>query len=61
MACALKLPRLQLQIFSRYLVDVHWMRKWKKYVGYNVEDQRLSEEQAYYPGPVETSNLLAGI
>lgn len=42
----------------RYLVDVAWMKQWKKYVGYDTFDQSLAGEESAYPGPMHNSNLF---
>ena len=40
----------------RFLVDVNWLRQWKKYVGYDHARRRPSA----YPGPVDNANLFRG-
>ena len=44
----------------RYLIDVRWMKQWKKYCGYETWDQSYAGESSYFPGPIETENLYAG-
>ncbi|XP_032361034.1 ubiquitin carboxyl-terminal hydrolase 15 isoform X2 [Etheostoma spectabile] len=41
-----------------YLVDSHWFKQWKKYVGYDSWDKYQMGEQNVYPGPVDNSGLL---
>lgn len=43
----------------RYLVDVNWMKLWKKYTGYAKNDQSSAGQRSYFPGPVETSSLFS--
>ena len=44
----------------RYLVDMRWMKQWKKYVGYDQWDQSLAGQETANPGPVDNSNLFKG-
>ena len=44
----------------RYLVDSHWFKQWKKYVGFDSWDKYQMGEQNVYPGPVDNSGLLKG-
>ena len=46
---------------NRYLVDVRWMKQWKKYVGYDQWDQSLAGQESACPGPVDNSNLFKGL
>lgn len=46
--------------FSRYLVDCSWFKRWKKFVGYDIQDQRGAAEKRNNPGPVNNSPLLKG-
>ena len=41
-------------------MDVRWIKTWKKYVGYDQWDQSSAGQQTYFPGPLDTSNLLTG-
>ena len=45
----------------RYLVDVRWMKQWKKYVGYDQWDQSSAGQESANPGPVDNSNLFIGL
>uniref|UniRef100_A0A667ZBV9 Ubiquitin carboxyl-terminal hydrolase n=1 Tax=Myripristis murdjan TaxID=586833 RepID=A0A667ZBV9_9TELE len=44
--------------FCRYLVDSHWFKQWKKYVGFDSWDKYQMGDQNVYPGPVDNSGLL---
>ena len=44
----------------RYLVDIHWMKQWKKYVGYDRWDQSSAGKESANPGPLDNSNLFKG-
>ena len=44
----------------RLLVDVRWMKQWKKYVGYDQWDQSYAGQEAAHPGPVYNAALLRG-
>jgi hypothetical protein len=44
----------------RLLVDVKWMKQWKKYVGYDQWDQSCAGQEAAHPGPVYNAALLRG-
>lgn len=44
----------------RYLVESHWFKQWKKYVGFDSWDKYQKGEQNVYPGPVDNSGLLKG-
>ncbi|XP_061770485.1 ubiquitin carboxyl-terminal hydrolase 15-like isoform X4 [Nerophis ophidion] len=41
-----------------YLVDSHWFKKWKKYVGFDSWDKYQMGDQNVYPGPVDNAGLL---
>uniref|UniRef100_A0A8C5HZ73 Ubiquitin carboxyl-terminal hydrolase n=1 Tax=Gouania willdenowi TaxID=441366 RepID=A0A8C5HZ73_GOUWI len=41
-----------------YLVDSHWFKQWKKYVGFDSWDKYQMGDQIVYPGPVDNSGLL---
>lgn len=41
-----------------YLVDVRWMKQWKKYVGYDQWDQSFMGQESASPGPMDNSNLF---
>ncbi|XP_033968378.1 ubiquitin carboxyl-terminal hydrolase 15-like isoform X5 [Pseudochaenichthys georgianus] len=41
-----------------YLVDSHWFKQWKKYVGFDSWDKYQLGDQNVYPGPVDNSGLL---
>ncbi|KAM3587416.1 uncharacterized protein V6R79_004754 [Siganus canaliculatus] len=41
-----------------YLVDSHWFKQWKKYVGFDSWDKYQMGHQNVYPGPVDNSGLL---
>ncbi|KAL0962772.1 hypothetical protein UPYG_G00345140 [Umbra pygmaea] len=45
-------------LITRYLVDSHWFKQWKKYVGYDSWDKYQMGDQNVYPGPVDNSGLL---
>ena len=45
----------------RYLVDVKWMKQWKKFVGYDQGDQKYAGLEDANPGAVDNSTLLQGI
>ncbi len=44
--------------YRRYLVDIRWIKQWKKYVGYDIWDQSSAGKESAYPGPLDNSNLL---
>lgn len=46
--------------FRRYLVDTHWFKQWKKYVGFDSWDKYQMGDQNVYPGSVDNSGLLRG-
>ncbi|XP_060948337.1 ubiquitin carboxyl-terminal hydrolase 15-like isoform X2 [Limanda limanda] len=41
-----------------YLVDSHWFKQWKRYVGYDSWDKYQMGDQTVYPGPVDNHGLL---
>eukprot|EP00063_Salmo_salar_P088149 XP_014062984.1 PREDICTED: ubiquitin carboxyl-terminal hydrolase 15 isoform X3 [Salmo salar] len=41
-----------------YLVDSHWFKQWRKYVGFDSWDKYQMGDQNVYPGPVDNSGLL---
>uniref|UniRef100_A0A8C8SZ33 ubiquitinyl hydrolase 1 n=1 Tax=Peromyscus maniculatus bairdii TaxID=230844 RepID=A0A8C8SZ33_PERMB len=41
-----------------YLVDSHWFKQRKKYVGFDSWDKCQMGDQNVYPGPIDTSGLL---
>uniref|UniRef100_A0A665WUL2 Ubiquitin carboxyl-terminal hydrolase n=1 Tax=Echeneis naucrates TaxID=173247 RepID=A0A665WUL2_ECHNA len=41
-----------------YLVDSHWFKQWKKYVGFDSWDKYQMGDQNVYPGTVDNSGLL---
>ncbi|CAH3164466.1 unnamed protein product [Porites evermanni] len=41
-----------------YLVDCHWFKQWKKFVGYDKWDQYGAGEEINNPGPIDNSSLL---
>ena len=45
-------------VFVRYLVDVKWMKQWKKYVGYDQWDQSYAGQDAANPGPIDNASLF---
>ena len=44
----------------RYLLDVKWFKQWKKYVGFESQDQQEMGLETAHPGPVDTSCLFKG-
>lgn len=40
------------------MVDSHWFKQWKKYVGFDSWDKYQMGDQNVYPGPVDNSGLL---
>ena len=44
----------------RFLVDIRWMKQWKKYVGYDLQDQSSAGEESANPGPLDNSRLFKG-
>ena len=45
-------------MFNRYLVDVKWMKQWKKYVGYDQWDQKSVGQESANPGPLDNVFLF---
>uniref|UniRef100_A0A4W4H9U5 Ubiquitin carboxyl-terminal hydrolase 15 n=1 Tax=Electrophorus electricus TaxID=8005 RepID=A0A4W4H9U5_ELEEL len=41
-----------------YLIDSHWFKQWKKYVGFDSWDKYQMGDQNVYPGPVDNAGLL---
>jgi len=46
--------------YCRYLIDVRWLKLWKKYVGYDEWETGMVGEESANPGPIDNSNLLEG-
>ena len=46
---------LKKAVSVRYLVDVKWMKQWKKYVGYDQRDQKFAGQEAANPGPLDNT------
>ena len=44
----------------RLLIDMKWMKQWKKYVGFDQWDQKYAGLEAAHPGPVDNATLLKG-
>jgi len=44
----------------RYLIDIRWLKQWKKYVGYDEWETDMVAEESANPGPIDNSNLLEG-
>ena len=44
----------------RFLVDVKWLKQWKKYVGYDQWDQYHVGQVSANPGPINNANLFNG-
>ena len=42
----------------RFLVDMRWMKQWKRYVGYDQWDQSSAGLDSAHPGPVDNSGLF---
>jgi len=45
----------------RFLIDIRWLKQWKKYVGYDARETSMFGEEAANPGPIDNSNLLEGV
>ena len=45
----------------RFLVDMRWMKQWKKYIGYDQWDQSSAGLASANPGPIDNSNLFKGL
>ena len=43
-------------VYTRYLLDAGWFKKWKTYVGYDPWDQ--TNKGKAHPGPIDNSPLL---
>ena len=48
-------------IINRHLVDMGWFRQWKKYTGFDSEDQETAGQASAIPGPIVNSTLFKGI
>lgn len=59
-SCFIRDEIILLAILCRYLVDSHWFKQWKKYVGFDSWDKYQMGDQNVYPGPVDNSGLLRG-
>ena len=44
----------------RLLIDMKWMKQWKKYVGFDQWEQSYAGQEAAHPGPVDNATLLKG-
>jgi ubiquitin carboxyl-terminal hydrolase 4/11/15 len=44
--------------YHRYLVDAKWLKKWKKYTGYNDWDHTSAGNENDNPGPIDNFNLF---
>ena len=44
----------------RFLVDVKWLKQWKKYVGYDQWDKYHVGQVSANPGPIDNANLFKG-
>ena len=47
-------------LFHRFLIDVKWLKQWKKYVGYDQWDQYHVGKVSANPGPIDNANLFKG-
>ena len=47
-------------IICRYMIDIRWLKQWKKYVGYDEWETGMIGEDTANPGPIDNSNLLEG-
>ena len=45
----------------RYLIDVRWLKQWKKYVGFESWQQEHMGSQDAHPGPMDNSCLFKGM
>ena len=54
------LSLLPLPIFHRFLIDVKWLKQWKKYVGYDQWDQYHVGQVSANPGQIDNANLFKG-
>ena len=43
-------------VYTRYLLNAVWLKKWKTYVGYDQWDQ--TNKGKVHPGPIDNSPLL---
>ena len=46
-------------LILRYLIDLRWLKQWKKYVGYETKNPFLVGEELNDPGPIDNSSLFA--
>ena len=46
-------------LMVRNLIDLRWLKQWKKYVGYDTENPFVVGEELNDPGPIDNSNLFA--
>ena len=53
-------PLSLLSPLPRFLVDVKWLKQWKKYVGYDQWDQYHVGQVSANPGPIDNANLFKG-
>lgn len=44
----------------RYLIECHWLKQWKKFVGFDSWDVYGVGDQVNNPGPLDNSNLFKG-
>ena len=44
--------------FYRFLVDLKWFKKWKKYVGFESYDVRFTGKREFFPGLIDNSALF---
>lgn len=42
----------------RFVVDLKWFEKWKKYVGFESYDIRFTGKDEFFPGPIDNSALF---
>ena len=42
----------------RFLVDMRWMKQWKRYVGYDQWDQSNAGLDSAHPGPLDNAGLF---
>ena len=53
-------PSPPLLLPLRFLIDVKWLKQWKKYVGYDQWDQYHVGQVSANPGPIDNANLFKG-
>ena len=56
----LELMHLCVCMCFRYLIDIRWLKQWKKYVGYDPWDQLAYGLASANPGPLDNSALFRG-